>query len=206
MTNKLLLCCGCKERFPRESMFKLQPGWFHNIECAKNYGIDRAKKNAITKQKKINAEFDRNFRENDPRTRRKAAKFSCHRYIRERDKGETCICCGRPLGKNYDAGHFLESGNYSHLRYDERNIHAQSVYCNQYKGGNSDDYEKRLRIKIGDAAVDEMKASKSKITKRTVEDYKAIEDYYNRKYKELLNERFSKKNHPSCPGRPRTTK
>lgn len=185
MTNKLRLCTGCKVRFPMEEMFKIPAGWFHNVECAKNVGIARAKKNAATKKKKVDSEFKRNFYENDTKTREKAAKKACHLYIRTRDKNDPCICCGRPLGKNFDAGHFLESGNYSHLRYDERNIHAQSVYCNQYQGGNSDDYEARLRIKIGNQAVDEMKASKSTITKRTVEDYKAIEAYYKQKLKEL---------------------
>lgn len=142
-------------------------------------------KRKAKKKKQAESKQKRDFYDNDIKTREKAAKKACHLYIRTRDKDERCICCDRPLGKNFDAGHFLESGNYSHLRYDERNIHAQSVYCNQYKGGNSDDYEGRLRIKIGDAAVDEMKASKSKVTKRTVQDYKDIEKYYKQKLKDL---------------------
>lgn len=167
-------------------MFKTPAGWFHSFDCARDKARTILAKKKADKKKKDDADFKKQFYDNDPKTRKAAAKKICHLYIRTRDKNDNCICCGRPLGKNFDAGHFLESGNYSHLRYDERNIHAQSVYCNQYKGGNSDDYEARLRIKIGNAAVDEMKASKSKVTKRTVQDYKDIEAYYKQKLKELL--------------------
>ncbi len=192
--NKLRLCTSCKERKPVDAMIKIHGGWFCDISCATNLAIKRRDKStakylkmAQAETKKKNAKHDREFYENDPKTRAKAAKTACHLYIRTRDKGLPCICCGRPHKKTFQAGHFLESGNYSHLRYDERNIHAQSVYCNQYKGGNSDDYEARLRIKIGNEAVDEMKASKSKVTKRTVQDYKEIELYYKQKLKELLS-------------------
>lgn len=192
MPNKLRLCTGCKTRFPVETMFQTPAGFFHNFNCAAQLGIKRSEKlkakqlkKAEAELRKENAKMKRDFYEKDLKTRDKAAKKVCHLYIRTRDKDDTCICCDRPLGKNFDAGHFLESGNYSHLRFDERNIHAQSVYCNRYKGGNSDDYEARLRIKIGNAAVDEMKASKSKVTKRTVQDYKEIELYYKNKLKEI---------------------
>lgn len=185
MANKLLKCGGCKERFPRETMIKTPRGNFHNLQCAASTGIKRAEVAKAKEIKQKDAKQKRDFYDNDLKTRKKAAKAACHLYIRTRDKNDPCICCGRPLGKNFDAGHFLESGNYSHLRFDERNIHAQSVYCNQHKGGNSDDYEARLRVKIGDAAVDEMKTSKNKITKRTVKDYKDIEMYYKDKFKGL---------------------
>jgi hypothetical protein len=122
---------------------------------------------------------------NDTKTRKREAKAACHKYIRLRDLGNKCICCNRPLGPKYDAGHWLESGNNPLIRYDEDNIHAQSVYCNQYKGGDSDDYEGNLRLKIGNERVDRLKSMKGGTMKRTAQDYKAIEDYYKAKIKLL---------------------
>jgi len=174
-------CKGCKDKYPEDRMIKINLCWFHSYDCATQYAKQKAKDD----KEKVDKKFKKDFYDNDMRTRQKAAKQACHLYIRTRDKNEPCICCGRPLGKNFDAGHFLESGNYSHLRYDERNIHAQSVYCNQHKGGNSDDYEGRLRLKIGNEAVDEMISSKNAFSKRTAQDYKAIEDHYKAKLKEL---------------------
>lgn len=139
--------------------------------------------------KKRNIKFKSDYYANDRKTRQKGAKIACHNYIRERDKGLPCICCGRALGAKYDAGHFLESGNNSTLRYHEDNIHAQSVHCNQYRGGDSDDYEGRLRLKIGDERVDYLLENKGGTPKRTVEDFKAIEDYFKEKLKDLLASR-----------------
>jgi len=183
-----LKCCGCKDRFDKETMSKHPNGWFHSIECVIQYArkkkdkqIAKSKREEIKKIKKRKSDFYAN----DTKTRKANAKFHCHRYIRERDKNDSCICCDLPLGKNYDAGHFLESGNNSALRYDEDNIHGQSVHCNQYKGGNPVEYQKRLRLKIGDKRVDSLLDNKGGVVKRTAQDYLDIEHYYKEKLKEL---------------------
>ena len=173
-------------------MIKIMAGSFCNMSHAAKWGLKQAEKKRekdakklVAEDKKKHAAKKRAFYDNDIKTRRNAAKTACHLYIRTRDKNHDCICCGRPLGKNYDAGHFLESGNNSFLRYHEDNIHAQSVYCNQYKGGDSDDYEGRLRLKIGNDKVDWLKANKGGTVKRTADDYKAIELHYKEKLKAL---------------------
>jgi len=171
---------------------KVNAGSFCNVSHAMEWGRKKAEKDRTRKANKVikednkkHAAKKREFYDNDIKTRRNAAKSACHLYIRTRDKNDGCICCGRPLGKNYDAGHWLESGNNSFLRYHEDNIHAQSVYCNQYKGGDSDDYEGRLRLKIGNDKVDWLKASKGGAIKRTADDYKEIELHYKDKLKQL---------------------
>jgi len=193
MANSKRKCKQCEAYVLVETGVKVRIGFFcsmgHVIDFA-NEKVDRDRKKATEKliadTKRKNAKQKRDFYDNDLKTRKAAAKKACHLYIRTRDKGEACICCGRPLGKNFDAGHFLESGNNSFLRYHEDNIHAQSVYCNQYKGGNSDDYEGRLRKKIGDERVDWLLDNKNKIVKRTAQDYKEIENYF----KSKINEEF----------------
>lgn len=173
-------------------MIKINAGSFCNMGHAIKWSVKKAAKDKLRKVKKAesvvkkaHAKQKREFYDNDLKTRKNAAKTACHLYIRTRDKNDSCICCGRPLGKNYDAGHWLESGNNSFLRYHEDNIHAQSVYCNQYKGGDSDDYEGRLRIKIGNDKVDWLKANKGGTVKRTADDYKEIELHYKDKLKQL---------------------
>ena len=171
MPKSKLKCAYCKEYFPREQMKQCNKGNF----CSDDHMVKYALKHV--------------FYEKDVKTRKAAAKKACHDYIRARDAGKLCICCNEPLGDKYDAGHFLESGNNSRIRYDENNIHAQRVYCNQYKGGNSAEYRKGLIKRIGLEAVEKLESVKKGPFKRTASDYKDIELYYKKKLKELLEEK-----------------
>ena len=195
-------CCGCKERFDGETMIKLPGGRFHSIDCAADYAHakqQRLRDKQLAKDKRYvkavekadNKRFaakKKEFWANDLKTRKAAAKLWCHAYIRERDKGLNCICCNKPMTGKVDAGHWIESGNYPAVRYDEDNIHAQSVHCNRHKGGDSGDYERNLRLKIGDSRVDRLQQKKHDQIKRTCEDYKKIEEYYKAKLKTLSKE------------------
>lgn len=195
-------CKHCKTLKQKESMITINMSRFCDRQCAIDYALDKevqkrisakVKKEAEREAKKKHARRKRAFYENDVKTRKKAAKTACHEYIRTRDFGQPCICCGRELGQKYDAGHFIESGNNPRIRYDEDNIHAQSVYCNQYKGGNSDDYRGRLIQKIGLERVLRLESMKGGIVKRTAQDYKDIQAHYENKLKALLAERGESK-------------
>ena len=185
-----------KDKICRECKFTFEPRNSLQVCCNPACAITYAKKKAAAKAqktekavKKVHAKQKREFYDNDLKTRKAAAKAACHAYIRARDSGKPCICCGRPLGAKYDAGHFLESGNHPKIRYHEDNIHAQSVHCNQYRGGDSDDYKGRLIEKIGVERVEYLLANKGGTVKRTASDYKEIEQHYKQKLKELENER-----------------
>lgn len=117
----------------------------------------------------------------------------CHRYIRERDRGELCICCNRHLGENYHAGHYMESGSNSSTRFDEDNIHAQRIDCNIIYNGDYGDYGPNLRAKIGDEKVDRLisKSKSKEVVKRTIEDYLEIIDYYEKKLLKLSSRNFT---------------
>ena len=167
-----------------------------SIDCQAKLGLYLAEQIAKTREReKLNREKEvgdywkkkkREFRANDIKTRKAAAKKACHEYIRLRDRDLPCICCNKELNIKVDAGHWLESGHYSKLRYHEDNIHAQRYDCNRHKGGDSGDYEKNLRLKIGDERVNWLIENKEGIVKRTAEDYKEIETYYKAKTKALL--------------------
>lgn len=60
--------------------------------------------------------------------------------VRLIDKGTQCISTLKPLNDKYDAGHFYSVGSNPALRFHLDNIHAQSVYANQYLSGDQINY------------------------------------------------------------------
>lgn len=110
------------------------------------------------------------------------AQAAFNRYIRLRDAGKPCICCGLPMGPNVpggavDAGHYRSRGSAPHLRFDERNVHAQRKQCNRYDSGNVLGYRFGLRERIGIEAVEALEADQTPRT-YTVDDLKAIKAKY----------------------------
>ena len=178
-------CRHCKEYFDQDTMIKVPLGYFCTFSHASQHGIDKQQANKEKAFKQRTAKLKAEYYASDLKTRKAAAKKACHDYIKLRDKGLPCICCGEPMTGEIHAGHWLESGNHPFIRYHEDNIHSQRAYCNTYKGGNSDDYEGRLRVKIGAERVDWLIENKSNPIKRTAQDYKEIEEYFKAKIKAL---------------------
>lgn len=184
MPNKKRRCMQCREYFDMTTMLNPGIGWFCGIEHMKDYGLAKTRKASEKKAKQDHTKKKKEFKLNDLRTRRRAVKEACHKYIRARDKDQPCICCGQPLKPDFHAGHFLESGNNPKIRYNKDNIHGQNLSCNYFKG-DSGDYEKNLRAKIGDERVDFLITHKGGTVKRTGPELKEIEDYYKSLYKKL---------------------
>jgi hypothetical protein len=72
---------------------------------------------------------------------RKEAGEAFRAYIRERDRGRTCICCGSfgkdedwITGGKWDAGHFLSVGSHPELEFEPLNCHLQLKTCNSGSG------------------------------------------------------------------------
>ena len=179
MTKKR--CPNCRKYNQTDNALKVNISYFCGIDCATSYAFKNKEKGKQIKHKQQKKEYT----ENKLSTRKEAAKKACHEYIRLRDKNSPCICCGKPLGDNYHAGHFLESGNNPLIRYDEDNIHAQRVDCNYFKGGDSGDYKENLIKKIGVERVNALLEKKGGSIKRTAQDYREIEKYYKDKIKAI---------------------
>ena len=165
-------CCGCKKRFKTESMIITPIGSFHSKQCRYDYATNKPKELKQKTEARLDKEHiarKKEYNANKLPTRKLAAKKACHEYIRARDKGNPCICCERPLGDGYHAGHFQESGNNPKLRYDENNIHAQRLDCNTFKGGDSGWYKENLIVKIGLDAVNELLSNRGGTVKRTIQ-------------------------------------
>lgn len=126
------------------------------------------------------------------RTRRdllKIAQVWFNRFIRLRDEGKPCICCGRSLeagavGGGYDAGHYFSIGSAPHLRFNEDNCHGQSKQCNRYLAGNAANYRIGLIERIGLERVEALEADKE-IRKWSAQELIEIADIYKNKIKEL---------------------
>lgn len=117
------------------------------------------------------------------------AQQAFNEYIRTRDQsaGHLCISSGKPLdwsGNAVDAGHYRSVGSAPHLRFDERNCHAQSKQDNRFLSGNAVDYRIGLIARIGQEAVDVLESDQS-VRKYTVDDIKAIKAEYRAKTREL---------------------
>lgn len=119
----------------------------------------------------------------------KEAQIAFNAFIRERDKGRTCICCDKHLqaervGGGFDCGHYRSVGSAPHLRFDERNAHGQDKQCNRWGSGRAVDYRVGLIKRIGLEAVESLEADQTP-KKYTIAELKAIKAYYVAKLKEM---------------------
>lgn len=119
----------------------------------------------------------------------KEAQREFNAYIRARDADQLCICCGNPLGTGevggaFDCGHYRSTGSAPHLRFDERNAHAQRKVCNRWGAGRAVDYRIGLVARIGLEAVEALESDNTH-HKWTREGLIEVRDTYRAKLKEL---------------------
>lgn len=86
----------------------------------------------------------------------KKAQKVFNAWIRNRDKGKGCISCGAQV---IEAGHYLNAGHYSALRFNEINVNGQCTQCNCFKHGNLIHYRQGLVKRIGEAKVIQLENS-----------------------------------------------
>jgi hypothetical protein len=121
----------------------------------------------------------------------KVAQIAFNSYIRARDAGKPCICCGKPLGtepNSFDAGHYRSVGSAPHMRFVEDNVHGQTKYCNNYLASNPVGYRKGLIERIGLDAVEKIEADQT-VRKYTHEGLVEIARHYNAEARRLKKER-----------------
>lgn len=181
---------GCDNKFAPRSAWQAAC----SMECA--MAVNDANKAKGAKQQAKEERARLRERREKVRTRSwyvKAAQAAFNAFIRARDAGQPCICCGRPLGDGaigggYDCGHYRSVGSAPHLRFDPRNAHAQNKQCNRYGAGRAVDYRLGLIARIGLEAVEALEADQEP-RKYSVEDLKAIKAEYVAKRKEIEKER-----------------
>ncbi len=178
--------CGCGASFIPWSPLQTAA----SPECALKLAMKKRQKEAAEKAK-AERKADRAKREKMKPRREwlKEAQVAFNAFIRERDRlaGHPCISSGKPLdwsGNNVDAGHYRSTGSAPHLRFDERNCHAQNKQDNRWLAGAAVDYRIGLVKRIGLAEVEALEADQTP-RKWSIEELKRIRDTYRAKLKAL---------------------
>jgi len=162
----------------------------YDFECQATYGEAHAKKVAAVREKRERQQLREAKERMRPRSFYvKLAQQWFNKFVKLRDMaaGYPCISSGRPLdwsGNAVDAGHYRSVGSAPHLRFDERNCHAQSKHDNQYKSGNIVEYRKGL---IGRIGLEEVEALEADQTPKhySIDELKQLIAHYKMKCKQL---------------------
>lgn len=117
------------------------------------------------------------------------AQKAFNAYIRLRDAGKPCICCGAfpqsdsLTGGEWDAGHFRSRGACPEIAFDEDNCHAQTKRCNR-RAWDVASYRANLLLRIGPDRLAALEGPHAP-TKWSRDDLRAIRQTYRAKAKAL---------------------
>jgi len=111
------------------------------------------------------------------------------RYIRLKysDWDGYCVCvtCDKSHPyKEMNSGHYIHNRNSCY--FDERNVHPQCVYCNQYLSGNRGRYATYIIDKYGREVLDELHKLEHSEKKFTVGELEELAKEYKQKLKEII--------------------
>lgn len=164
--------------------------WLLNTDAGK-LKMQRATLKATKNSRELKrAEKEHKERMRLPEALNKTQKLF-NEYIRLRDIGRPCISEQIQWKNDFDAGHFFSVKQYSALRFDEDNCHAQSILGNRMKEGNFQDYAINLPFRIGEerfaSLLKRAERSKQTVKKWTLEELALIRSELKKKIKELEN-------------------
>ena len=103
------------------------------------------------------------------------------KYIRQRDIDKPCITCGKYTDQK-DCGHFI-SRRFEPVRFDENNAHGQCLKCNRFEYGNQFEHGKHIDKMYGDGTSEKILLKSKMFSKRNIDDYERIAEYYKNKLK-----------------------
>ena len=164
------------------------------VVCSPKCGLALAEINRARKQMDLDRVERKDTRERKEKLKTRAdyvreAQQAFNEFIRWRDRaaGHACVSSGAQLdwaGNQVDAGHYRSVGSAPHLRFDERNCHAQRKHDNLWLSGNAVDYRLSLIDRIGLEAVEALEADQEP-RRYTVDDLQKIKAEYRAKVREL---------------------
>lgn len=150
-----------------------------SVQCATEYKQTRQKQKEGRKTA---------IKEVDRKLLMQSARLVFNSYIRERDKNETCICCGKPLGSGYHAGHYFSGGGHANVMFDELNVHGQRADCNTgHRATILTEHTMGIIERIGSDEYILLKERAYEVKKWSNEELQGIIETYKRKTKELKN-------------------
>jgi 5-methylcytosine-specific restriction endonuclease McrA len=169
-------CKNCKQKF---EPVRFNQKFCFDPECVKVWVSEAKDQNWKKTKKKMKAEIE------TVQELMKAAQIVFNKYIRERDKTQPCISCGKTINGVRHASHYLSSGGHSNVRYNEDNVWVSCYKCNVMLSGNQIEYRKRLINKIGSDRVEWLEKNGSLIKKWTRIELIELIKKYKEKIKQL---------------------
>lgn len=148
-----------------------------SLQCALKVGRKKAKEQADKAHRRRTRELKAGQKDADRSYWLKAAQNAFNSFVRERDKLEPCISCGRFHEGQYHAGHYRTVKAHPELRFHPFNNHKQCQPCNLHLSGNLVEYRINLAKKIGSDSLDWLERYHEPC-KWTIEDLKEIKAYY----------------------------
>jgi hypothetical protein len=181
-------CKVCKTIFT--PMLGLLKARVCSLDCA--HSLAKSKRAKEQKRAQVIEKREDRVRKEKLKTRSdyiKECQIAFNRYIRIRDRGLPCICCGVPLGADavggaFDCGHYRSVGSAPHLRFHEDNAHGQRKQCNRYGGGRAVDYRRGLVERLGVERVERIESDQAP-RHYSVDELREMTATYRRKANEL---------------------
>lgn len=168
-------CEACGKTFQRWSSFQRV---CKTPKCAgRIVKMDKRKEAEETRARRIALRSRRDWLEDTQK--------AVNAYVRARDKGKPCVCCGAPWDETFQAGHYLSRGARPELRFNLDNIHGQSVRCNMHLHGNQAAYRKGLVERIGLARVEALEGPHPP-AKWSVDELRTMREAFRLLLKQLL--------------------
>jgi hypothetical protein len=178
-------CKVCRAEFHPRATMQIVCG----ARCAAEYAKKQREKIGRESAKKERAEA--RAKKEKLKTRSdwaKEAQAAVNAFVRERDRDQPCISCGRMHHGQWHAGHYLSRGAHPELAYEPLNIHRQCAPCNTHLSGNQINFRKGLIGRIGIASVEWLEGPHEQ-TKHTIDDLKEIKAMYMKKLRHATREK-----------------
>ena len=192
---KQKICKICKQEFtpvkPLQSICM-----DNNFKCARDHAQNQRDKKIV--KEKTNAARELKHAKEAIKTRSewlREVQIVFNKFIRTRDADKPCISSGvgnisyvsgRPKQTSWDAGHYRTVGSCPELRFNEFNVHKQSVHDNQHLHGNIIQYRIGLIQRIGLEKIEWLEG-KHEPKKYNIEELKRLKEEYKKKLKDINN-------------------
>ena len=186
-------CKECKIKFEKDFAVYQWCYYFCSKKCRQDFQKEKARKEK--EKEKIKKQKAKQKKSESITVLKKKLWDTVSLYIRLRDSDDEnfCTCCTCWMYKHYknwmQAWHYIPSGASSFHRYNEKNIHAQCVWCNVMKHGNLIEYRPFMIGKYWQEYTDWLYETRNELVSVWKEEIKQLTDQYTL----LLNEIKSKK-------------
>ena len=175
-----------------DEMLKTNAGWFKDYDAMAKFGLEKARKDKVKKDKKAHTEKKRKLKDEDRGFQTKKTQQIFNKYIRLRDEGKKCISCGRNDGEIHhdargglwDCGHFRTVGACPELRFHEWNANRQCKWCNRDKSGDQLSHRRGIISRYGWDRINYLERDHG-AKRYTIANLKTIQKWYKRKLRRL---------------------